>query len=278
MSAPAKWHEGIMRGFDTETTGINPLEARIVTTAIVTVTPGQRPTSIQWLIHPEADIPEEAAEVHGWSLDRLEATLDGHGAMRTVGDREPRFIPRDAALFEIAAQVAMSMSTGIPLVVANAAYDLTLLEAELTRNGVDTVSSRPKGITGIVDPQVLEKAWDPYRRVKGGCRGGKHKCGGCGTEDKTLGSLCAHYGITLTAAHDAAGDALASIRLARRLAGLWPDIARLRLGTLHQHQVTWRREQANSLRAYFDKNGIEHDGVDAAWPLHSSLVAKQAVA
>jgi DNA polymerase-3 subunit epsilon len=35
--------------------------------------------------------------------------------------------------------------------------------------------------------------------------------------------------------------------------------------------VTWRREQADSLRAYFDKNGIEHDGVDPGWPVHTSL-------
>lgn len=271
MTAPAKWHEGPMRGFDTETTGINPLEARVVTAAIVTTIPGTRPTSIQWLIHPETEIPDEAATVHGWSLEKLEAKLDGHQALRLVNGHE-RFITKDAALFEIAAQVAMAMGTGIPLAVANAAYDMTLLEVELQRAGVDTLASRPKGITGIVDPQVLEKAYDPYRRVKGGCRGGKHRCGGCGTEDKTLGSLCAHYGVPHVGAHDANGDALAAIRLARRLAGLWPEIARWKLATLHQHQVTWRREQANSLRAYFDKNGIEHDGVDPGWPLQTTAV------
>ena len=51
----------------------------------------------------------------------------------------------------------------------------------------------------------------------------------------------------------------------------WPATARLRLGTLHEHQVTWRREQADGLRAYFDKNGIEHDGVDPGWPVYSTL-------
>lgn len=272
MTAPAKWHEGPMIGFDTETTGINPHEARIVQAAIVHATPGTRPTSIQWLIHPQTDIPTEASDVHGWTLDKLEQRLEGHTAMRIVGDKPPRFTPRDAALFEIAAQTGVAVGQALPLVIANAAYDLTLLEAELARTGIDPLSSRPKGIAGVVDPQVIEKQFDPFRRVKGGCRGGKHRCGGCGVEDKTLGSLCRHYSVPLAGAHDAAGDALAAVRLARRLAGLWPEIARWKLGTLHEHQVTWRREQANSLRAYFDKNGIEHDGVDPGWPLQTSAV------
>jgi hypothetical protein len=41
--------------------------------------------------------------------------------------------------------VAMAMHREIPLVVANAPYDLTLLEAELDRHGIDTLASRPSG-------------------------------------------------------------------------------------------------------------------------------------
>lgn len=286
MTAPAKWHEGPMIAIDTETTGINPLEDRIVTAAVVHAHPGQRPRSIQWLVHPDTDIPEEAAAVHGWTLDRLEAKLAGHKAMRILNGQE-RYIPKDAALFEIAAQAGVAMGNDVPLVVCNAAYDLTLLETELERAGCPTLASRPTGITGIVDPQVIEKQWDPYRKLCykaagckpaeqhhecSGCRGGKHRCGGCGAHNKQLDSLCHHYGIVHTGAHDANGDALAAIRLARRLGGVWPEIARWKLPTLHGHQVTWRRDQANSLRAYFDKNGFEHDGVDPGWPVQTTAV------
>lgn len=268
----AKWHETHMVGLDTETTGVNPLEDRIVTAAIVHLPAAGRPRAIQWLIHPGRDIPTEASDVHGWTLDRVERRLavSGAEAIRFVdGNAAP--MTREAALFEIAAQVGTAIGAAAPLVVHNAAYDLTLLETELGREGIDTLSSRPAGIAGVVDPMVIEKAYDPFRKVKGGCRGGKHQCGGCGAEDKKLGSLCRHYGVVHTGEHDAAADVLAAMRLARRFGQLWPEIGRWKLGTLHAHQVTWRREQADSLRAYFDRAGIEHDGIDPGWPVHTSL-------
>lgn len=277
---PNSWAAGPLTALDTETDSPNPLEARIVTAAIVHAPARGRPRTRQWLIHPGREIPQEAAAVHGWTLDRLEARLNGAQALSIVNGAEHR-VTRDGALSEIAGHLGTVMHTGTPLVVHNAAYDLTLLETELARNDVDTLSSRPDGIRGVVDPMVIEKAYDPYRRLykdKGGCRGGKHACGGCGVENKQLGSLCTHYGIVHTGAHDAAGDALAAIRLAKRLAGLWPEVARWKLPTLHSHQVTWRREQMKSLREYFDKNGIEHDGCDPGWPVCSTLAVDRAVA
>ncbi|VXB33749.1 hypothetical protein [Nocardioides sp. AX2bis] len=271
-TAQQKWHEDSVLAFDLETSGINPRVDRIVTAAIVHATPGQRPTNITWLINPGIDIPDEAAQVHGWTNDRLEQRLGGAQAMR-ISNKGTAPLPREAALFEIAAQCGMAMQNEFALIVHNATYDLTMLETELGRHDVPTLSSRPNGIRGVVDPFVIEKAFDPWRKVKGGCRGGKVKCGGCGSTDKTLTSLCAHYGVVHTGAHDAAGDALATIRLASKLMVAWPATARLKLQTLHSHQIGWRREQADSLRAYFDKAGIEHDGVDPGWPIHTGLAA-----
>lgn len=293
------WHVGRMVGYDLESTGIDPLTARIVTAAIVHTAPGQRPSTIQWLLDPGIDIPAEAAAVHGWTRIRiLDQIREAHHHAVTDPSARARFRPEgmavrltptprelergntlvmtvDGALGEIAGHLALAMKAEVPVVVANAAYDMTLTEQELTRVGVDALTSRPTGIRGVVDPQVLDKQWDPYRKVNraGGCRGGKHACGGCGATNKQLGSLCQHYGVRLTGAHNAGADALAAVRLAKRLADLWPDVARLRLPTLHAHQVTWRREQADSLRAYFDRTGVEHDGVDAGWPVHTRLAA-----
>ena len=270
MSTP-KWWQGPLLGYDCETTGTSVFTDRIVTAAVVARIPGSRPQTVQWIINPGIDIPDEAAAVHGWTNDRLDEHLAGHQAARIVNGHT-RPLPREAALNEIAAKVAMSMGQGIPVIAANAPFDLTLLDAELTRHGIDPLTVRPAGVVGVIDPMVLEKQFDPYRKVNypdgNGCRKGKHACGGCGATDKTLTSLCRHYGVPLTAAHDAAADALAAVRLAPRLMELWPDAARLRLATLHAHQVTWRREQADGLRAYFDKNGIEHDGVCGEWPVH----------
>ena len=95
-----------------------------------------------------------------------------------------------------------------------------------------------------------------------------NKCGGCGATDRKLGSLCKHYGIFHGGEHDAAADTLAAIRLAVRLAGLWPDIARLKLDTLHRKQVEWRRAQSVSLRDFWRKSGDERwREVALGWPL-----------
>lgn len=265
-----KWPDSHLVALDTETTGPNPLNDRIVTAAIVHTQPGRRPLSIQWLIQPGIPIEPEAAEIHGWTQQRLDDTLAGAEAVR-IANGETRPLTRDGALFEIAAQAATAMHAGAPLVVHNAAFDLTLLETELTHAGIDTLSSRPDGIRGVVDPMVIEKQFDPFRKVKNGCKGGKVRCNGCGMTDKKLTSLCAHYGVTHTGAHDAAADALAAIRLTHRLVAAWPQIGTWKLGTLHQHQVGWRAEQSDSLRSFWRKSDdIRWSEVDSGWPLHSA--------
>lgn len=278
------WLDGQLRGFDIEATGTDPTQVRIVTVSIVDVAPDRRPHAIQWLIDPGVEIPAEATAVHGWTRDRVVEVVGGEGQALRLGGGKRFSGTAEAALFEIAGLVAHAMGNEVPVVAANASYDLTLLESELVRNGIDTLASRPSGVTGVVDPMVIEKQWDPYRRVCyradgcdrendvhacGGCRGGKHPCRGCGATDKRLSSLYRHYfGRELAgAAHSAADDALAAVRVAQRLGGLWAQIGRWKLATLHGHQVTWRREQCDGLREYFDKNGIEHDGIPGEWPV-----------
>lgn len=278
------WTEGALRGLDFEATGVDATSVRIITAGIVDVTTDRRPYAIQWVIDPGQEIPTEATAVHGWTRDRIVETVGGEGQALRVADGKRLACTTDAALFEIASLVAQAMGADVPVIIANAAYDVTLLEAELTRTGIDTLASRPSGIRGVLDPMVLEKQWDPYRKLCykapgcrpadkhhecSGCRGGKHQCGGCGAHDKTLTSLYRHYtGRELAGtAHSAADDALAAVRVTQRLAGLWPQIARWKPGTLHEHQVTWRREQCKSLREYFDKNGVEHDGIPGDWPV-----------
>lgn len=277
------WYESkTVRSLDTETTGVDTSTARILQAAVVDIHPGSRPDITQWLLDPGCEVPEEAAEVHGFTRDRILSIVGGEGmALRVAGgQRTPMHV--DGALGEIAGLAATAMHTEVPLVVANAPFDLSLLEAELTRNGIDTLASRPSGVRGVVDPMVIDRAFDQYRKACykapgcrpdeghhecSGCRGGKFQCGGCGVHDRKLASLCLHYGVPLVGAHDAAADALAAARLSVRLGGLWPAIARWKLGTLHEHQVDWRRDQMDSLRAFFDRNDIEHDGCDGSWPL-----------
>lgn len=297
--AARKWHGEPFAALDTETTSPNPATARIITAAVVHRIPGERPKPIRWLIDPGVDIPAEAAAIHGYTNDRIHQALARHGAkpgwaLHVLPTGAVKTMPAEAAAFEIVMQAAAIIGRDLALIVHNAAYDLTVLEHEAARYDVDPLTARPAGMRGVVDPMVIERAFDQYRKtcyrkgpdgaecdretpvhVCGGCRGGKYRCGGCGATDRTLTSLCAHYGVVFPAdaAHDAAADAIASVRVLFKLLGAWPEMARWRLPTLVTHQETWRRQQQDGLRSFFDRVGKDHDGCCGAWPVHTPACA-----
>lgn len=238
MAASSKWDGWDVLGFDLETTGVDIWNDRIVQSALVKIDAGKRPQTATWLVDPGIPIPDEAAAVHGITTDRAQAEGSDPGQM----------------LFELVGQLALAMGRGRPVVGMNLSYDLSLLEAECKRHSIDGLVTRlGVGRVGpIVDVLVLDKHVDPYR--KGG---------------RKLEQLCTTYDVRHTGAHDAAGDALAACRI-------WPRLMAKHarkfgghtIGSLHQSQIGWRKDQADSLRAYFDKQGTEHDGVCGEWPLH----------
>jgi DNA polymerase-3 subunit epsilon len=251
------WQTIPLLGFDVESTGVAAHEDRIVTASIVVDQPGTPNRPTDWLINPGIPIPDEAAQVHGWTTERL-----AESETRTPAE----------ALFEITGRLALWMGRGFGLVAMNAAYDVTMLEAENRRHGLPTLAERvaPKPIGPIIDPGVLDKYADPYRPAK--CDGQQKRAPRCtcGAESKKLTDLCKHYGVTLENAHSSDADALAAVHLARAVIGRHRrKFAGLSLGALHMHQITWRREQMDSLREYFDKKGTEHDGCDGGWPIMS---------
>src|SRR5690625_7975016 len=58
------WPDGPLIGFDTEPTGLDVTEDRIVTAAIVEEIDGETHVH-NWLLNPGAEVPERATEVHG---------------------------------------------------------------------------------------------------------------------------------------------------------------------------------------------------------------------
>lgn len=255
MTAP-HWSADRMVAIDTETTGVSVHEDRIVTAAAVHIVPGRRPHVLTWVIDPGIDIPEAASDVHGWTREKLDAHLGGRQATHTMhGATRP--ITRDVAIFEIATQIAGPMSRGSAVVAFNAAFDLSMLEAECVRNDVPTLSERlaPKGLRGVVDPFCIDKH---YSRRKG---------------SRKLADQVTHYQVMLTGAHTADADALAAARLIPRMVATYPELGKHTLGWLYQKQIEWRAEQQASLAAYFDRKGIGHDGCCGSWPLHGSCCA-----
>ncbi|WP_411095933.1 3'-5' exonuclease [Streptomyces sp. 020-2-3H-GM] len=223
------WHLGRMAGFDIESTGTDPETARIVTACIVQLGDQQPTVTANWLTDVDGEeIPEQAAAVHGIATDKA----------RTEG------VPLKEAVAEILAGLTQVILAGIPIVAMNARYDITLLDREAHRFGLDPLPAGP-----VIDPFVIDKQVDRYRPGK-----------------RTLTALCEHYEVRLDGAHSADADAVAACRVAWRQATRYPQLAAMTLDELHTAQVAWAAEQAASLQEYFRKKDPAVV-VEGAWPL-----------
>ncbi|MFJ3141655.1 3'-5' exonuclease [Streptomyces halstedii] len=227
------WHLGRLAGFDLETTGPDPLTARIVTACIVQVGGGMSVSPANWLADPGVEIPAGAAAVHGITTEHAQA--------------------KGSPAAEVVAQLIESLETtitgtGTPIVAMNARYDLTVLDREAERYDIEPLAARVPDLK-VVDPFVIDKQVDRYRPGK-----------------RTLTALCEHYDVRLDGAHSADADAVAACRVAWRQATRYPQLAAMTLDDLHTAQVGWAAEQAASLQEHFRKKDPAAV-VEGAWPL-----------
>ncbi|GGR96265.1 MULTISPECIES: 3'-5' exonuclease [Streptomyces] len=229
------WHQELLIGFDLETTGTDPRRARIVTGAVIEVRAGEPVGRREWLADPGVEIPADAVAVHGISTAR--AAAEGR--------------PADQVADAIADVLVGYWKAGVPVVAYNAAFDLTLLSAELRRYGLPSLTDRlGTAPAPVVDPYTIDRWADRYRRGK-----------------RNLEAVCAEYGIVLGAAHDATADALAAARLASAIADRHPKIAALGPAELHRRQIRWYAEWAADFQAFLRRKGEKDAVVDGAWPL-----------
>ncbi|TKG59278.1 exonuclease domain-containing protein [Prauserella endophytica] len=234
-SSPMSWADGPMVALDLETTDIDPRRDRLVTAAVVVIRPsrpGERPevTPHTWLADPGVDIPAEATAINGITTEQ--AQREGRSAAEVIA--------------EVAALLTEVWTATTPLCVFNAAFDLTMLDAELERHhGRSLMLSGP-----VIDPLCIDRHLDPER-----------------PGPRNLGAACAHYQVRLEGAHTSVGDALAAARLAWRLAKTHPNgIGTVAPHILHSHQARWFREHEF---AYADKldyrvRRMASEGGDAA--------------
>jgi DNA polymerase III subunit epsilon len=219
--------------FDLETTGVDVRTARIVTACIAVLdASGALVSRRDWLADPGVEIPEGAAAIHGITTERARA--EGRPAAEVVA--------------EIVAELRTHLSAGVPLVVYNAPYDLSLLRFEAERHGVaPLVDPAP-----VVDPLVIDKAVDRYRKGK-----------------RTLEAAAAHYGVALDGAHDAGVDAIAAGHVARAIVEAHAAKLPATLDDLHAQQVVWHEQQASSFEDYMRTQRDQHFTADRGWPVRS---------
>jgi DNA polymerase III epsilon subunit-like protein len=228
------WHLGRMAGFDTETTGVDVENDRIVTACIVEVGGTTPPLTANWLINPGVDIPEAAAAVHGITTEK--AQTDGQDAAE--------------AITQLVAGVTQVVLAGTPLVIMNAPFDLTILDREARRYGVQPLSDVVGDELRVVDPRVIDKHVDMYRAGK-----------------RTLTDLCRHYRVKLDGAHSADADAVAACRVAWRLGSSYSQLAELTLPELHKAQAEWHAAWAADFQQHLRRKGETDAVIDGRWPL-----------
>ncbi|MFJ2269088.1 3'-5' exonuclease [Streptomyces sp. NPDC087849] len=236
------WYEGPLAAFDTETTGVDVEEDRIVSAALVVQdTAGGRLRVTRWLVNPGVPVPAGATEIHGLTDDHLQRN-----------GRWPAPVVE-----EIARALTEQCASGRPLVVMNAPFDLTLLDRELRRHRASSLAGYLQNAPlCVLDPRVLDKHLDRYRKGR-----------------RTLTDLCELYGVALDGAHDAAADAAASLELVRAVGRRFSSrLERLTPPELHTLQAVWHAAQARGLQAWFAKNGTV-EAVDPAWPLRPEVPA-----
>jgi DNA polymerase-3 subunit epsilon len=230
LPAPAPgWHSGLLGSYDCETTGTDPFSARLVSAAFVTSAGARH----EFLVDPGVEIPAGAAAVHGISTEHARL----HGGDPAV------------ALERIATLLAEHLSAGAPLIVFNAPFDLTLLEAELERHGLKALRDRVRAVAPIVDPLLIDRTLDRYRKGS-----------------RTLEAQCAYYGVVIESPHDACADALAALGVAKAQAARFPDLAAATPSELHARQVEWKVRSDEDFAAYKARRGEVYQP-EPGWPL-----------
>lgn len=187
------------------------------------------------------DGPRKVAR--GWLADPGVEIPPGATAVHGVTTEHARENGRPHAevVAETVEGIRAGWREGRTLVVFNAAYDLTILRRWDPSFEV---------LGPVMDPFVVDRATDPYRKGK-----------------RTLGALCAHHGVRLDDAHEAAADALAAARLAWKFLGELPDLGQADGRALNSQQTRWHEERQRDFAAYLARSGKDNSDVNTMWPM-----------
>ena len=146
----------------------------------------------------------------------------------------------------------MSLEQGAPIVAFNGGFDLSIIEAELSRNGLPTIEDRlGRAIAPVVDPLVLDRGLDRYRKGK-----------------RNLSTLMEVYGIEEPEGnmHTADVDVSMTLDVLRAMAKKHTVIAESELAELHKKQIELHRAWAENFIDYLKRQGKTPD-VNPVWPL-----------
>lgn len=227
----ADWANAPWLVVDTETTGVQVFEDRIVEVAAVTLAvDGTVRSSYAAIIDPGIEIPDSAAAVHGITTERA----------RTEGQ------PPAVVLAEVAELVRGAQDLDVPLCIYNAKFDWPLLLAEAERHGVDFPAAAP-----IVDPFLIDRLVDRFRKGK-----------------RQLGMVAEHYGVALgDKAHGAEADAVAVGQVMREIVRRYPEVGERSLASLVLWQTLGAEQDRQNFADYMRRNVDPEFESVPGWPI-----------
>lgn len=235
--------------FDTETTGVDVSNDRIITCFMRARDGDEIVFEKNWVIDPGVEVPKEASDVHGMSTEWV----------RENGRKDVL-----VAINEIAEKLEFYSNIGFVIAAYNGAFDLAILDSEVKRadNGRGLNFSNP---ARHLDPAIFSRKFDKYKK------GGHQlitvaKRNGIEVEEDRLHA--ADYDVEVT-------EKLIKVFLNRA----WNELPELRRGLtpdefitkLQEWQATEKAEWADGLTKYFESQGKrEEDGskivVSGAFP------------
>ena len=215
----------ILTALDLESSGIDVFNDRVVTAfvGLWDTDEGKFVQHLEFLVNPGIEIPQGATDVHGITTEQASKGMDPVEFLEILF-----YVLHDWAEY--------------PIVVMNANYDLSLINAELERYGYTAFDWTKRQ---IIDPLVIDRAKDRYRK-------GSRK----------LVNLAEHYGVEVdeSKAHDAAYDCYLAVNVAIK------QIEKFGMPT-NEEQAKWHREWAESFQEYMRR--VKNDPelvIDSAWP------------
>lgn len=225
------WTDGLLLGFDLETTSAGPETALPVQIGTVMCLGGEVTKTEAVLVNPGVPIPSDATAVHGITDEMVADALS-----------------LDEGMDSMLSFLSAAATGGNPVVGMNLSFDLTLADRCARRFGGDR--DRLRRLV-CLDLLVLDRWLDKYRKGK-----------------RTLTAIAEHYGVPPFAAHGADEDARATVLAVLALAERYPEIAKTRPETLHSRQVVAHRSWATGFSDYRVRRGDPPlAAADGDWPI-----------
>jgi DNA polymerase-3 subunit epsilon len=164
-------------------------------------------------------------------------------------------MPLAAAVALVTDAVVAASRRGVPLVGMKLDYDLTILDVLGGRFWGQGLAQQ--GWRGpVFDVGVLDRHFDSERQGR-----------------RTLGDLCAHYGVELEDAHDAWADAVASVRVLFALTDRFTALRVADVARLHEAQIEWHREWTRDCESWRQARGkVPTDPRNYVWPVAPAAI------